>query len=290
MRVARFKCSNGTGYGFVMGEEIVPAEGLGLDLPHDLFELISSERLMDENFRSELERAVGSHRGGLRETDVRLLSPIPRPGKLICLGKNYFEHVQESGSRPPEGLVIFMKPATAVTGPYDEILYPSVTSQLDYEGELAVVLGKRCKGTSMDEAMETVLGYMVMNDVSARDLQFRDGQWTRGKGCDTFAPTGPYITMASEVPDPHELRLRTWVNGELRQDSNTGKMIRRIPEVISILSQGMTLEPGDIIATGTPGGVGYYWRPEPRLLKVGDRVRVQVEKIGAIENMVSRGP
>jgi 2-keto-4-pentenoate hydratase/2-oxohepta-3-ene-1,7-dioic acid hydratase in catechol pathway len=217
---------------------------------------------------------------------VKLLSPIARPGKIVCLGRNYLEHIAESSSKRPEGLMIFLKPATAVAGPFDDIPYPSVTRSLDYEGELGVVIGRRCKKVDSSAAMACVLGYLVFDDVSARDLQFGDGQWTRGKGCDGFAPMGPWVTTLDEVRNPLSLRLKTWVNGEVRQEASTSSMMRNVPEIVSMLSQGMTLEAGDVIATGTPAGVGYYWKPEPRMLKQGDTVRIEIEDLGHIENRI----
>lgn len=286
MKIARFESEGRQGYGLVTTKGVVPSLYLGGDLPADLFELVNSEVLMSAAFGKELSRLASSaeHRLGLEQ--LKLLAPLPRPGKVICLGKNYMEHVAESNTEPPKELIIFMKPSTAVTGPFDNVIYPSITSQLDYEGELGVVMGQRCKKASPAEALGFVLGYLVFNDVSARDLQFGDGQWTRGKGCDTFAPTGPWITTREEVPNPNALRLKTWINGELRQDSTTAAMIKKIEVVVSTLSQGMTLEAGDIIATGTPAGVGYYWKPKPRLLKPGDRVKVEIEGLGQIENTI----
>jgi len=286
MKIARYERDGKTEYGFVRGRRVVSSADTELGLPADVQELVSSELLMKASFRRQVERAIKVSPRSVAISEVRLLTPLPRPGKIICLGKNYLEHVEESGGRPPKGLVIFMKPATALAGPFDDILYPPVTTQLDYEGELAVVIGKKCKSVSPRDALGCVLGYTIMNDVSARDLQFGDGQWTRGKSCDTFAPVGPWITTADEVRDPHELAIKTWVNGELRQNSSTRKMIKKVDEIISVLSAGMTLEAGDVVATGTPSGVGFYWKPKPKLLKDGDRVVVKVGKLGRLENRV----
>jgi 2-keto-4-pentenoate hydratase/2-oxohepta-3-ene-1,7-dioic acid hydratase in catechol pathway len=286
MKIARFESMGRQDYGFVVGGSLVPASSVGEDLPHDLFELVTSEVLMSGPFQKSLADLASSSEARVPLGRAKLLAPIPRPGKVVCLGRNYMEHVAESDTKPPKELMIFMKPATAVAGPYDDIVYPSLTRQLDYEGELGVVIGKRCKKVSPSEARGFVLGFLVFDDVSARDIQFGDGQWTRGKSCDSFAPLGPWITTKEEVADPSALHLRTWVNGELRQDASTGGMIKKVPEVISILSQGMTLEAGDVIATGTPAGVGYHWKPEPRLLKPGDLVKVEIEGLGYIENHV----
>jgi acylpyruvate hydrolase len=179
-----------------------------------------------------------------------------------------------------------MKPYTSITGPFDPIEYPSITSQLDYEGELGVVIGKKCRNVKPEGALGYIIGYTVFNDVSARDIQFRDGQWVRGKSFDTFAPVGPWIVTKDEVPDTNSLKVMTRVDGEIRQDSSTSKMIFKIPELVSFISMVMTLDPGDIIATGTPAGVGVFAKPSPKLLKVGQTVEIEIEKVGKIRNKV----
>ncbi len=217
--------------------------------------------------------------------EVDILPPIKYPGKIICLGLNYKSHVLETGREMPSDIVIFMKPRTSVAGPYDIIDVPKIIKQLDYEGELAIVVGRRGRFIGVEEAHNYILGYMIMNDLSARDFQFSDGQWTRGKGFDGFAPIGPWIVTLDEIGDPHKLRIRTWVNDELRQDGSTSEMIFKIPEIVSRVSMVMTLEPGDIISTGTPAGVGFV-HGEDKLLKDGDKVRIEIEGIGFIENTV----
>ncbi len=217
--------------------------------------------------------------------DVKLLAPIPRPGKIICLGLNYSDHAEEAGLEQPEEPVLFSKPATAVVGHDDPVIYPKVSSQVDYEVELAVIIGKRGKDVTEEEAYDYVAGYTVFNDVSARDIQFRSGQWFRGKSFDTFAPMGPYLVLKDEIPDPHNLKMQMKVNGEVRQNSSTRKMIFKIPYLISFISAGITLEPGDVIATGTPSGVGFYSKPQ-KLLKPGDIMEATIEKIGTLRNKV----
>jgi 2-keto-4-pentenoate hydratase/2-oxohepta-3-ene-1,7-dioic acid hydratase in catechol pathway len=286
MKIARFEHKGRQDYGFVLGESLVPASSVVGDLPQDAFELVSSEVLMEGSFLRSLSDLVSSTAARIPIGLARLLAPIPRPGKIICLGRNYMEHAAEADTKPPKDLMIFLKPATAVAGPFDDIVYPALTRQLDYEGELGVVMGKRCKRVSPSEAMGFVLGFLVFDDVSARDIQFGDGQWSRGKSCDTFAPIGPWITTEEEVGDSSSLSLKTWVNGDLRQNASTAGMTKKVPEIISTLSQGMTLEAGDIIATGTPAGVGIHWKPEPRLLKPGDVVKIEIEGLGCIENRV----
>lgn len=236
--------------------------------------------------RKLLERKDEAYRRALVELDgVRIGPPVPMPGKIIALGLNYKDHAAELKMELPDEPLLFAKAPTAVCGPYDPIVYPEVTSQLDYEVELAVIIGRRCKGVSESEAMNYVAGYCVFNDVTARDLQAKDKQWFRGKSCDSFAPMGPHLVTPDEVGDVHSLKVRLWVNGELRQDSSTANLIFGVPQIISFISKHMTLLPGDVIATGTPSGVGVSRNP-PGLLKVGDIVEAEVERIGRIRNCV----
>lgn len=218
-----------------------------------------------------------------------LLAPITRPPKIICLGLNYLDHIEESttehGALIPDEPIIFMKPRTTIIGPYDEIVKPTFVRKLDYEAELAVIIGKKAKNVDVSEAKSCIFGYTILNDVSARDIQFKDVQWTRGKSFDTFAPTGPCIVTEDQL-DASDLRIRTWVNGELRQDSKTRNMVFNVYQIVQHLSRVMTLEPFDIIATGTPGGVGFAMKPEPKFLHDGDIVRIEIENIGVIENRV----
>lgn len=216
---------------------------------------------------------------------LQVLAPVLNPAKIVCIGLNYIDHARESGAAVPEEPVIFTKFATSITGPGAPIILPPVTNQVDYEAELAVVVGRKGKNIPEEEAMAYVAGYTVFNDVSARDLQFRDGQWTKGKALDTFAPMGPYLVTADEVGDPHRLAIKLWLNDRLMQDSSTEKLIFKIPVLISFLSRLFTLEPGDIIATGTPPGVGFARKP-PVFLKPGDTVRITIEKVGTLVNPV----
>ncbi len=216
---------------------------------------------------------------------VRLCAPVPRPQKLIALGWNYREHVGEQGGKLPEAPLIFSKFPSAVTGPNDPIVIPRANPQVDYEVELGVVIGRRGKHVPEAKAYEHVAGYLVFNDVSARQWQFSDKQWTRGKSCDTFAPFGPWLTTRDEIPDPHNLALETRVNGEVRQQSNTSYMVFRVPMVVAHISESITLEPGDIIATGTPSGVGVFRKP-PVFLEPGDVVEMEIERLGKLRNPV----
>jgi 2-keto-4-pentenoate hydratase/2-oxohepta-3-ene-1,7-dioic acid hydratase in catechol pathway len=216
---------------------------------------------------------------------VRLCAPVPRPGKVVAIGLNYRDHSLEQGARLPSAPLLFAKFPTSVTGPYDPIMIPPGDPQVDYEAELAVIMGLRCKAVPETHALEYVGGYTVLNDVSARKWQFADKQWVRGKSCDTFCPIGPWLTTCDDVPDPHDLDIATRVNGVTLQDSNTSKLIFRIPQLIAYISASITLEPGDIIATGTPEGVGVFRNP-PIFLKNGDIVEVEIQGLGILRNPV----
>lgn len=233
------------------------------------------------------EQARAAQRLAPQFSGARLLAPVARPGKLVGIGLNYSDHAAEAGMAIPKQPVLFAKFANAVTGPYDPILHPgeTVTSKLDWEVELGVVIGRKCRRVAVEEALWYVAGYTVINDVSARDLQMFDGQWIKGKTCDSFAPMGPVLVTTDEIPDPQRLPLTCHVNGEQVQNGNTDKMIFSVAEVISFLSTLMTLEPGDVIATGTPPGVGLGRKPQV-YLRVGDLVRCEIPGIGFIENRV----
>ncbi|HET7581056.1 MAG TPA: fumarylacetoacetate hydrolase family protein [Bacillales bacterium] len=222
--------------------------------------------------------------------DVQLAAPLPRPRKnIFCIGKNYADHAKELGSEAdiPEYPMVFSKPPTTVTGPEMPVfLHKEVTDALDYEGELAVVIGKRGKGISKDQAYDYVFGYTLINDVTARDLQQRHKQFLLGKSLDSACPMGPYLVHKNEVADPHSLNIETKVNGEVRQSANTEQMIFDIPTLISTISAGTTIEPGDIIATGTPAGVGKGMKP-PQYLRAGDVMEVTVEGLGTLKNTIS---
>ena len=218
--------------------------------------------------------------------DVRLLAPIPRPPKITCVGLNYRDHAKEGCHAIPEHPVLFSKYPISVIGPGDTIRLPKASTRVDYEGEFTIVIGKCARNVAKEDALDVVAGYTVMNDVSARDWQKRTSQWMVGKAFDTFAPMGPALVTKDEVPDPHALPIRTWVNDELRQDSNTSELIFGVNELIAEISQVWTLEPGDVILTGTPSGVGAYWDP-PKLLRSGDQVKIEVEGVGVLENPVA---
>ena len=213
--------------------------------------------------------------------------PIPRPGKIVCVGLNYRDHAEEQGVELPAAPLLFAKFTTSLIGPGDPIVIPPIVAKCDYEAELGVVIGRTVKDVSKENALEAVAGYVVANDVSARDLQFSDGQWTRGKSPDTFCPVGPLVP-AAEVPDPHALAIRAVLNGEVMQDSTTANLIFSIDEIISYASQTSTLEEGDLILTGTPAGVGVFREPQ-RLLVPGDEITIEIEGMGSLTNPVVAG-
>lgn len=247
---------------------------------HDLLECFDLDGGFVENASAAVEDAPTVSRDS-----VRLVSPVPRPGKIICIGLNYRDHAEESGMPIPTSPIIFSKFHTCVIGSGEAIHIPAGSEQVDYEAELAVVIGREAKSVTAAEAMNHVFGYTNFNDVSARDFQFADGQWQRGKSCDTFAPMGPFVVTKDEVPDPHKLNIRFRLNGETLQDSNTDQLIFNIPELIEFLSRIITLEPGDIIATGTPPGVGFARKP-PVFMKPGDVAEVEIEGLGILSNPI----
>ena len=221
--------------------------------------------------------------------EIKWLSPLPKVKRnIMCVGKNYRDHAIEMGSEQdiPKDIMIFTKATNTVIGHGETVLHHGeVTEELDYEGELAVVIGKRGKGVSPEDALDYVFGYTILNDITARDLQKKHGQFFIGKSLDTTCPIGPYLVTKDDIADPQNLEIKTRVNGETRQSSNTSEMIFNIPTIISTLSKGMTLEPGDIIATGTPAGVGKGLKP-PLFLKKGDRVEIEIESLGILTNQL----
>lgn len=222
---------------------------------------------------------------GAAAGDVRILPPVAPGAKIVCAGLNYRDHAEETGVPVPEKPILFAKYGNTLIAHGDPIEIPPITQQVDYEAELGVVIGKRARAVPVADALDHVLGYTCVNDVSARDLQFTELQWIRGKSLDTFCPVGPHIVTPDEIPDPQALGIRCVVNGEKLQDSSTKQMVFGVAELIAFISAGVTLEPGDLIATGTPAGVGFVRKP-PVFLKPGDTVRVEIEGIGALENPV----
>jgi 2-keto-4-pentenoate hydratase/2-oxohepta-3-ene-1,7-dioic acid hydratase in catechol pathway len=268
VRVARFRHQGTAKTGVVRGNEIAPVAGGVLDV---------------------LATTAEPAGPALPLAEVELLAPIPAPPKFLAIGLNYADHLAETGMETPAFPVFFNKQRTCVIGPHDPIHVPRASSQVDYEGELGIVIGRRCRHVPVERAGEVIAGYMVINDVTVRDWQWKAPTMTLGKSFDTHGPTGPWIVSADEVPDPHDLRIRTWVNDDLLQDASTKEMIFDCYEQIATLSTSFTLEPGDLISTGTPAGVGYVRTP-PIFLTAGDTVRVEIEGIGTIENPVIAEP
>ncbi len=242
------------------------------------------------NARKAVELALASPDGDVMDlASVKLLHPLSDPGKIICVGQNYMDHIREQKAEVPTTPILFSKATTAIIGPGEPVRWPvGLTEKADPEVEVGVIIGKLMKGVPKEKALDHVFGYTILNDVSARDVQFGDKQWVRGKSLDTFCPMGPVIVTKDEIPDPQNLRLTCAVSGRTWQDSNTKEMIFPIAELLAFICRGITLMPGDIIATGTPNGVGAFQNP-PVFLKAGDTMRLEVEKIGVLENPV-HGP
>ena len=285
MKLATFTHDGATRIGVVTGEQVVDLATVAPGLPRDMVAFLAAGGAA----MAAARHAESAASGRLALVDVRLRAPVLRPPKFLAIGLNYADHVKESGLEPPAVPVFFNKQTTCVAGPFDPIHLPRVSPLLDYEGELAFVIGRRCRHVPRDRAHEVIAGYLVVNDVSVRDWQLRTPTMTMGKSFDTHGPMGPWLVTPDEIGDPHALELRTWVNGELRQHSNTRHLIYDCFAQVEHLSTAFTLEPGDVVTTGTPAGVGGAMSP-PRFLRAGDVVRIEIEKIGAIENRVTEEP
>ena len=283
MKIARLLYENAETYGLVKGNKIATKDEItyqtGVPIPQSV-----KDFLFDGWFQ-EVEDKLDDLPYSEDISKFKLLSPIPNPNKIICLAFNYTDHAEEQGLKAPEDPAIVIKPRTALNSTNSDIVCPDFVTQLDYEVELAMIIGKNCKNISEEEAKEAIFGYMVFNDVSARDIQFKDKQFTRGKSFDTFAPCGPWITTADEIKDPQNLKLSTKINDEIRQNSSTSKMFIKIPEIVSKISKIMTLEKGDIISTGTPAGVMLN-KPNAVFLKDGDKVEMEIENVGILRNTI----
>ena len=283
MKIARLVRDGKETYGLIKDDRVATKDDItyqtGIPIPLNIKDFLFEgwydevkDKISDASFKEELKK-------------FRLLAPIPDPPKIICLTFNYPAHAKEQNLVSPKEPVIFIKPRTTLCGTDSDIMCPNFIKQLDYEIELAVIIGKTCKNVDESRSKDYIFGYMVFNDVSARDIQMRDKQFTRGKSFDTFAPCGPWITSADEVTDPQDLQLVTKINGQNRQDSSTKNMFIKIPSIISELSNVMTLEKGDIIVTGTPDGVALN-NPNTPFLKNGDKIEMEIEKLGRIQNTV----
>ena len=283
MKIARIRKSDRETYGLVQDGKIATKDDItyatAVPIPINVRDFLFDGWI--EEVKAKFEKIPFEH----DLSEFELLAPLPNPQKIMCLAFNYLDHAKEQNLTPPSDPVIVMKPRTALCGSGADIMCPNFVKELDYEVELAVILGKECKNISEENAYDAIFGYMILNDISARDIQFKDGQFTRAKSFDTFAPCGPWITTKDEMDDPHNLRLLTKINGDTRQDSSTKNMHLKIPQIISRLSKVMTLEPGDIISTGTPEGV-VLGNPDFSFLKDGDLIEMEVEGLGAIKNTV----
>ena len=287
MKFVSFQVGDRQTYGVKRDARIVELAGLH-GLPQDLLGGIEE----GEGFLQKVKRVLQDDSAEPRSyshNEIKWLSPLPKVKRnIMCVGKNYRDHAIEMGGEQdiPKDIMIFTKATNTVVGHEETVLHHGeMTEQLDYEGELAVVIGKRGKGISLEDALEYVFGYTILNDITARNLQKKHGQFFIGKSLDTTCPIGPYLVTKDEVVDPQNLKITTRVNDEIRQSSNTSEMIFNIPTIISTLSKGMTLEPGDIIATGTPAGVGKGFKP-PLFLKKGDRVVIEIESLGILTNQL----
>lgn len=283
MKIARIRKAGNETYGLVQDGKISTKDDItsstAVPIPINVRDFLFDGWL--EELKSNSSKISFDH----DLTEFEILPPMPNPQKIICLAFNYIDHAKEQELMPPNEPAIFIKPRTTLCGTGAEIVCPRFVKELDYEVELAVIIGKECKNIQEDEVCDVVFGYMILNDVSARDIQFQDKQFTRGKSFDTFAPCGPWITTKDEIADPQDLRLITKINDEVRQDSNTKNMHLKIPQIISKLSKVMTLEPGDIISTGTPEGVALK-NPNIPFLNDGDTISMEIEGLGTIQNTV----
>ncbi|ELZ85243.1 DUF2437 domain-containing protein [Haloferax sp. Atlit-6N] len=277
MQLVRYTAGGAPEWGAHRDGEVVPLSGLRED--------VTVQNLNSPGFLTVVEDAADAAEDqSVPVEDVKLLAPVPRPGKIVCVGLNYHDHAEEQDEEVPERPLLFGKAGTSVTNPGDPIVHPAAIDEVDYEVELGVVIGQTAKNVDAEDAFDYVAGYTAINDVSGRDAQFDDGQFFRGKSYDTFAPMGPTFVPEADL-DPHNLDVACRVNGETKQESNTSEFIFGVDEVVEYISNITTLRPGDVISTGTPGGVGIF-RDPPELLAPGDSVDVEIEGIGTLTNPV----
>lgn len=283
MKIARLSYENNETYGFVNGDKVSTKDEItyltGVPIPQNIKDFLF------DGWYDEIKNKIKDLPYEENISKYKLLPPIPNPNKIICLAFNYVDHAKEQGLQAPEDPALVIKPRTALNSTNSDIICPDFVTQLDYEVELALIIGKNCKNVSIDDACDSIFGYMVFNDVSARDIQFKDKQFTRGKSFDSFAPCGPWITTKDEINDPQNLKMTTKINGELRQNSSSSNMFIKIPEIVSKISKVMTLEKGDIISTGTPAGVMLN-KPNAVFLKDGDKIEMEIENLGILNNTI----
>ena len=280
MKLVTYRNNGSEHIGAVVDGEVVDILSADGSLPHSVL------RILEEDALDAVSRAV---EGGLGKrtalNSVTLMSPVPRPSKIVCVGLNYLDHATEQNMPLPEHPLLFSKATSSVIGPSDNVVLPADSDQVDYEVELAVVIGRKATAVTEEDAYDYIAGYTVANDVSARDIQFRQQQWHQGKSYDTFFPMGPWLVTKDEIPDPNVLEVQLTLNGEMLQDSNTDNLIFNVPTLVSRISSIMTLFPGDVISTGTPAGVGIFRDPKI-LLKPGDYMTTYVAGIGTLKNYV----
>jgi 2-keto-4-pentenoate hydratase/2-oxohepta-3-ene-1,7-dioic acid hydratase in catechol pathway len=280
MKLITFTYQTMTRIGAVVDTQVVD----GLDdstLPLDMITFLEQ----GEVALAKMQRLIDSGLHRLNLSDVQLLAPIPRPRKYLGIGLNYADHIDETNLEKPEYPVFFTKQSSCVVGPDANVILPRISEKMDYECELAFVIGKKCKHVSLEDAPKVIAGFMIANDITMRDWQFRSPTWTLGKSFDTHGPLGPWLVTSDEIANPHNLNLKTWVDDELRQNSNTQHMIFNCYEMIAYLSQAMTLEVGDVITTGTPSGVGVKMKPRG-YLKAGQVVKIEIDGLGTLKNVV----
>jgi 2-keto-4-pentenoate hydratase/2-oxohepta-3-ene-1,7-dioic acid hydratase in catechol pathway len=284
MKLVTFTHNNETRIGAVVDDVVVDSNGVA-GIPPSMIEFLAAGPPALE----ALQHLVESGASRLALNKVKLMAPVPRPGKYLAISLNYADHIAETGKDKPEYPSFFTKQSTCVIGHGDAIQRPKVSDKLDYEGELAFVIGKRCRHVTVENAHQVIAGFTIANDVSVRDFQMRSPTLMLGKSFDTAGPLGPWLVTADEIKDPHNLDIKTWVDDDLRQNSNTRQMIFNCYEMVAYLSQAMTLEPGDVISTGTPSGVGVKMQPRG-YLKPGQTVRIEIEAIGTLINPVIAEP
>lgn len=288
LRLVQYSMRGASRLGVVIGDRIVDVLRAAVLTGLDTTAFTSTLALLEAGDEPlDFVRGLRSNGNAVPLASVHLECPVSLR-KIVAVGLNYKDHAMEAGLKIPSAPLCFAKFTSSLAGPFDPIRLPAEDTNVDYEGELGVIIGRKAQRVAEDDAMRYVAGYVVFNDVSARKWQFEDGQWTRGKSCDTFAPNGPFLVTADEVPDSGALRITTRLNGEIMQDSNTSQLIFNVAKIVSYFSHSFTLYPGDLIATGTPAGVGFSRKP-PVYLKEGDVVEVEIERIGRISNRVERG-
>ena len=284
MKLVTFIHDHETRVGAVVDDAVVDCKNIA-EIPATMIEFLAS----GEAGLDAMQRQIAVSKNRLALSEVKLLAPIPRPGKYLAISLNYADHIAETGKDKPEYPSFFTKQSTCVIGCDEAIQQPRVSDKLDYEGELAFVIGRRCRHVPVDKAHQVIAGFTIANDVSVRDWQMRSPTLMVGKSFDTAGPLGPWLVTSDEIRDPHNLTIKTWVDSELRQNANTSQMIFNCYEMVAYLSQAMTLEPGDVIATGTPSGVGVKMQPRG-YLKPGQTVKIEIEKIGMLTNPVTQEP